>query len=876
LTSNRRVLTGLAALLACGVASLLLWSPRRGAAFPVVKTSSPSESRSILEGPRVEPAASEPSLATSASETRSPLASPPSKRVRISATDAGTQRPVSGAEIHVLSIDDVRGSLTEEERLDQFLGWKDLGAIERAMGKARFVGTTEDDGSLWVPDPPASGFITARADSRWGILGLRPSDSMEPLVVELYPDADASAVVVDARGASIADARVRIRPTSPEDQQSPVRDEVTAVTESGSGSAGMAHVGWLLSSHPTREYAASVDALLQIPVSVAVDPSLFSGAPIRLVLPNVGRVRVRLARAEPPQPMDSWLFVLGGSRDGTGSPAGVLASPTRTLRKNSRDGTACFPVVETGLTLAVEARTGQPLRRIIDRTAGPQSPGETVVVELKEGPRTALSGRAITNTGAPLANVTLYASLRIGNDAQLPSTTRTDTVGAFRIPLDPPTEVAQAAIVLRNEPNAYGGLRPPLTASVRISLEPGASEASLGDTVFTEEAPLVSGRVTDGRGTAVPNIQVAGGAIFPEGRRGPEVLPFDFRELRSVTDEAGSFILWGATTAPQVGVYTDPKDGKTIPSRHLTVPTGTREVVLVVRRTGSISAVVLIDRNVTAGSVLAVCVTHDSPSGESASSSALLTELAPERAQLHLERVPEGDSTLSFSPRLGSARLKTISQVQVLADTETRLEDIDLRGTIHPIRLSIRDDHGMPVDSGVVWWKASGGSRLGWKQARIERGCAILDMTTEPAIDAVVSSPRRRKIRLERIASDQEIVMSPGIPVEVVLTCPPLPEGFLIQASISCSFSDTHSSSPENYSSTTEACGPDGRAIVRVPDLGVYQVSFAIASVGHPEISTPIQLRGASEIHVETENRIRFEVQIPEDRLRRAMNDAPR
>src|SRR5262249_50224654 len=156
------------------------------------------------------------------------------------------------------------------------------------------------------------------------------------------------------------------------------------------------------------------------------------------------------------------------------------------------------------------------------------------------------------------------------------------------------------------------------------------------------------------------------------------------------------FVLWGESSASQVEVRVYPRIPGSVRGPVVTVPKGSRDVHLVVRRAGSLSGVVRLDPDVRDNSIIAVCSWTESPSNAPQSSShVLLREEERGIARIHCVGLPEGTVTLVLMPRDGSPVLRSVSGIRIAGGQETVLDEIDLRGIVRPIRLTLRDSGGV-------------------------------------------------------------------------------------------------------------------------------------------------------------------------------------
>ncbi|MCB9833286.1 MAG: hypothetical protein H6807_12510 [Planctomycetes bacterium] len=474
--------------------------------------------------------------------------------IRVRVVEVATGAPLPGVDVFV-----DRGEL--DYRL---LFGLQLSIAELMRDHARRF-RSDAKGEVWLPRPDEQGIATVIDARRFGQVELwHHSRDLLLLVHELK---SLAARVVEADGRPAAGIPVAWSRGEGAGRRVVLREF--------SGPDGRVSLPLAtLDPADTEPHELAIEGLFAERVARTFDPALPPIEPIELVLPPHGRVEV-LVRGR-----DGGALAYGPHRVSLGAGGG----PEDRVCLLPRDGRACLEVV--GLDLGLDAWMDsqlladfEPLRL---EFAGPTRAGETVTVELRPPEaldRCVLTGRAVA-VGGPLIGARLDLEFQgndgEGNDIGWTAQGRCDDSGRFRIglrPARPEARLDRLVVVARRDDEA------PARGQVELP-ELAVGLHDLGDVVLRPEGFLLSGRVIDRQGEAIPAIGLrikghapAGGAADPAG------------VIDCFTDRAGAFSCYGSITAAELDLGLNSHDYFLEEDR---VPNGARGLDLVASRLGSL------------------------------------------------------------------------------------------------------------------------------------------------------------------------------------------------------------------------------------------------------------------------------------------------
>lgn len=492
---------------------------------------------------------------------------------------------------------------------------------------------------------------------------------------------------------------------------------------------------------------------------VPLDGSSLPPEPVRLVLPPLGSVKVRLTDPDGVLvPLPLRVKLSGSERlEGAGSrPAGHAETV------EAAGGEALFPFVGLGLDLAAGI-SGASYPSVKGR--GPEKAGEVVRLDLalEERAYTVLIGRALGPGGEVLAGIELQHSwVDAGMKRRIqpglgPPFLRfwTDESGQFALALgdlgqmEKPRFLELTGLLATPDGKNWISGRPEL----HLPLPQG--EVHLGD-VRLETVPLVAaGTVRDGSGSPIPGALVS-----------VVIRPDSPRMEKGISDAAGRFRIQGYCDAASVDLFAH-KEGL-LPGPKTSVPVGAAEVALVLGPPGGcLSASVLLPSGIPPGA-LNVCLLH--PPAE------LRGQTRPKPdGTFQMDQLPPGLYRLEIALHREPEPFWVLSDLELKPGESTDIGPIDLRERIHAFQVLVEDERGAPLPGAMTALVPEGpqGEELPvgeatYRGATDRQGGATL-YASRPSMILQAYAWGRRTQSLLAAPGLNRVVLRAGIPVKLVL-----------------------------------------------------------------------------------------------------------
>jgi hypothetical protein len=518
-----------------------------------------------------------------------------------------------------------------------------------------------DAGGRVVVPADYDGYASYEADAGFGWIYVDEDRLDDDAVIRVFPDASVSVHVVDEHGAAVSGASVSLETFD-----------------------GTRSTGYLLDRRHTDDDGCATFTRLRAEASTNLELGNVFRARLDGVfdpLPHVDFAFEELPLDEDPvfvYPPRTTLVVR--LVDADGQPVRGQASVTaeraldngveRGVRVDARDGIARFDALGVGIDLVLDVWTEDDRRPQDDRARSAEEPGgvATVDVELSP-PAPSFAARLVGPDGAP-ATLRRFLITDLGAP-QWRRTVTTDARGTFVY-----TDDEQHADLLIVELDR----ETPRFARLAIDLPGRGERLELGDVPLSPMPVLAQGRVVNARGEPVGGAAVLATADDAF-----------WRPVRSAAD--GSF----TALAPDIDGLSfrleaaHPRLGT---SAAIDVPLGTDGLTIVLDDASGIAGSVVVDQPWMLPLVGVFCT-------RSASRDAVEVSGVDSNATFLLWPVPPGAYTVTVG--LGESTEQPLVKVDVdvpVSVTTTHppaLQQIDLRGRIHPIKLRARDDAGAPV-----------------------------------------------------------------------------------------------------------------------------------------------------------------------------------
>jgi len=500
------------------------------------------------------------------------------------------------------------------------------------------------------------------------------------------------------------------------------------------------------------------------------------------------------------------------------------------VRVIDEEGRASFEHVGLGMRLMLQAYCTGIQNPVEEEIEGPANSGDEVTVELTLGPAApVVRGRLVDEEGHPLPSTVV----RLGREERSSgsgtmtsfSSLRTDMDGRFEFPW--PLEASHEGEHALEFTRPAGENWPPLSGRIDLSqgIHPGDND--LGDIVLPPIPRLASGMVMAENEKPLRGAKVV---LLESPRRGVprDVVSWqESREVETTTDSEGRFSLYG-TSESDILALRATRSGY-LPSEPIDLFEPTSDLVITLGRAGSIRGRVLLDENIPAH-LLAVEALYAAPLTDSRSlPSDFVREVEFDRkAHFTIPECASGLWNLTIKLKATKETARQLDGVLVsngIRATDPRLESIDLRGLLHTFTITVKDAQGKATEDTVVVLLSPDEEVpvVTWSEHHLDRYRII---TLLPSVILRVGAPGYRTIEHPVVRSDEVVVLSPGIPVRMVLADRAvLPDG---DVKLGASVEHVGASRKEHGTSVENEAifGGNGEILLLLPEPGTYRLQL--------------------------------------------------
>lgn len=770
----------------------------------------------------VEPARDEPERTAVVGDPGDlPVVVDPDEALRIRIVEQESGDAVPGAEVVFLSLETMQDE--REIELAFMRGGDIYSMLERFGTKHR----ANSEGIALVPDPGPRGeaVVAARAPGLRAILPLRDARrDGDEVLLELERDLSVQVQVVDATGVPQSGVPVVLRA----DEGEWDRDVWRAHTDGPDGLATFSDLEMLIRESSRGEdevrFSFALGVLAADAPEIELDAEALPQDTLRLELPPTGSVEVRVLD-NAGEPVGEGYFVAArlvqDEEDGTNWVRSREA-PVQVV-----DGVARIDHVGLGARVGINAGRmdgGDPLEEIVD---GPIAAGEVVAATMRfEGEDTVLFGRLVDEAGDPLASAPFEYRVRTyaehGSMGWSGRRGRTEEDGAFELIWrdsdDQPGWTRREIEFIRETRDEA------LDGTVDLSFALPGPRVDLGDVRLTQPPLIASGRVVDENGDPLRGADVVvqrkvywGERIVDESGEQRFYWQQEW-PLRTATDRQGAFAIRGRVEDGELGLGAQ-REGYYSEADPTSFVLGATDVELVLNTGGSVAGNVVVDEHVPFDAVNVYLDRGDEQGHDYAH--------VDDEGEFEFLSLSSGSFDLVVELEGTHEEVRRIEGVSVEAggDSEdARLRDIDLRGSITYVALTLVDEDGDPVEGAQIWVDPTGEAGDSPDLHAWDRR-PVRIATGKPSVDLRIEANGYRRVELEDVSSDREVVLASGIPVRVVVSpAPSLPPSHELQLQL-----HQVAGGGSSWTDWAEVDG-SGEVALRLAGPGTHRAQFTLYS----------------------------------------------
>lgn len=746
-------------LLLVAVGAVCVWSPWRSGDTTV---QLPPE---IPAGARDARVAIDEVLAPAPEVARAPVAddeqAPETEEaapVTLTVVEAATGEPVAGAEVFTATFQEL-----EWGKRSRAHGNPDPEPLLRELGRSS---ASDANGDVRLERFDDDTLICARRGELFRFASWYELQNQEGRI-PLFRDRDLEIEVVDAAGRPCAGVLVVL-----DELRTSRRMRLWSAKTSALGIARLRHVlGEVANWRHHGLGEAEVFATFGFPAAdaprVPVDLDDPPTEPIRLVLPPTGEVAAAVER-EDGEPLQGELTVRLRRAESETAPSGVWGSSFLEQEALTENGVAGFPFVGLGLDLEVESYGPKDCEPAELRAPGPMRPGERVEIVLEHPLRrlATLTGRVLRADGSPVADAELtYVTRAAPRSPRLDQPSEydygaleTDAGGRFELVLE---SIDGEVVTLFVREFVEYRFRHEAGATLPSPLRPGLHD--VGDLMLVDAPLVVSGEVVDEQGSPVRASIDLRRKVY-EDERGDDWFWDLHIPFSAQVDEESHFEVRGSLEPGEYDLRVM-SDGYHVEVSPPFAP-GRTDLRIVLHKLANqyLLGSVRLDEGIPGGILRVEAQTP----GEEESRS---RELYFSDREHFGSRVAAGPNEVTVYLHDWIPLTEPVT-VHVEPDTicePPALQEIDLRGRLHPLSLRVEDEEGHGLDAWVTV-AASEGDDPTFGQP-VDEGTVRL-ITPWLENDLLVTAPGFRSARVVRASGECRVRLTHGVPVRLALSAP--------------------------------------------------------------------------------------------------------
>jgi len=571
----------------------------------------------------------------------------------------------------------------------------------------------------------------------------------------------------------------------------------------------------------SKETYIALAILSPKPIELPIDLNQLPGSPPVLRMPPTGSVQVSLQDEAGEASSENLILQLSavGAIDPAVKTTGFQEWEflSKNVMESVRDksGKKTIPFVALNQIMRVFVVNEGQTQTAAKDFRGPEAADQIISVSLTlASDFPILTGRFLDASGTPLMEKRVVAGLlrvpSFGNEIHQPSIT-TDGQGRFRVPLNQRYDSSQQYTCKFTHKADKDSSE--VVARITLPEVLGVGELDLGDVTLEQEPLLASGVVLDANGQPAPSVRVAI-EFTPEMPVGDTNVQWhqSWPDVTQ-TNEGGEFEIRGIPRSDSCRLTAE---NYRLGNGHLEFEMGQTELVLRLEAPRKIIGQVLMDPWLDPENVQ---VSVNYQTGDQMGSTHSLP--INEEGYFTIDSGLDGIATVSVKGSWFGIDWVIFEDLDLnLESSAAALEVIDLRGRLHEIIVTARDESGSFIPQVQA---RSGNSSVGGGE-----GSGFSILTLESELDVTFTATGFGSITIPKVSGSIDVVLPAGYPLSITLDPPNLlPEGWELTANLGLILSPANPQDTTQVLSQAGECQFDGLEYV-VSEPGVYQVHFKL------------------------------------------------
>lgn len=632
---------------------------------------------------------------------------------------------------------------------------------------------TDKSAQVKIPFPEGDLLLAGRTDSHFDFsMSMEATDEEMELAIKRV--ALLRIHVVDGKGVPVEGAPVGLRMKQDAFSQDMMRNFTNE-----QGWTNLRLFNLLLERLPADGTYAALMGLFEKPVEKLVDLHDLPKEGVELVMPATGSLTVTVLDQQG-APLEEYVGVLLNIIDPDAGPQEFNEEDQPDLVDTTRTGQLTIPAVGLGLDILVKATSVNGVLSGSQVVEGPTATNPDVSVEITVGMEAAvIKGRLVNEEGKPGPNISLRSRMELEHEngsSSTSSSVRTDEEGYFKIRLDNSELSASATRTLTLTMKATRK-KPERDAVIDLSRSFPPGETDLGDIMVIAPPLAASGRVLKPDGTPLRDAEISLERHVTYGEGPDDFYWENLYNKRARSDQDGYFNLAGRFEPDR---YRLRVSSARYPSVYQPARLGEEGLEITMAAGGGLMGVLLLDKEISRDEVsLRMERQQDSASnGDVLSGFGLNMESTGKFQDRGL--TPGTYNIVLTCDNTDEELFRQDNIIVNLSDdgAATDVGQIDLRGQLRAFQLKLRDEEDKVVRDARVTIGDSDQSNYVW-EGRIDV------ITAKPQLDFTITSDGYRRVELQGVSEDSDVIFKAGIKVRLRVANPDaIPSGYSIKLNL--------------------------------------------------------------------------------------------